>query len=308
MAGLRKIRDLVQQYEITTRTLRYYEEIGLLWSERQPDSAYRQYDAAAVRRLEQILLLRRMQLSVKEIQAIFASREMHVAVETFARKLASIEREMDALAELRETVEAFLELLREKGFDQAGGPRLLPDEELATLVATAPAHPPEPKSIREDFTMPNELTHVRIVELKPMKVAAYRAESASPEGDAWDVLCPWIEERGLQDLPTTRYFGFDNPGPSSSRPTYGYEVWVTVPEGTEPSGPVEIKSFSGGLYAGITSYIPEIPQRWQQLAAWLKESDQWAYGPHQCLEEMVTPYGMTDTQKQLDLLIPIIRK
>ena len=56
MEELIKIKEMSSRYDISARTLRYYEHMGLLASTRGEDYAYRLYDAAAVTRLEQILL------------------------------------------------------------------------------------------------------------------------------------------------------------------------------------------------------------------------------------------------------------
>ena len=58
MNDLIKIRDVSVKYDISARTLRYYEDMGLITSARSDDYAYRLYDEAAVQRLEQILILR----------------------------------------------------------------------------------------------------------------------------------------------------------------------------------------------------------------------------------------------------------
>ena len=67
MHELVKITDMTGRYDITARTLRYYEDIGLLASTRSDDYAYRLYDEAAVQRLEQILILRKLNISIKDI-------------------------------------------------------------------------------------------------------------------------------------------------------------------------------------------------------------------------------------------------
>jgi len=54
MNNLIKIKDVSSKYSITARTLRYYEDMGLINSTRSDDYAYRMYDENAVRRLEQI--------------------------------------------------------------------------------------------------------------------------------------------------------------------------------------------------------------------------------------------------------------
>ena len=66
-----KIREVTARYNISARTLRYYEDAGLIQSARSSDYAYRLYDQEAIHRLEQILILRRLNISIKDIQRIF---------------------------------------------------------------------------------------------------------------------------------------------------------------------------------------------------------------------------------------------
>lgn len=54
MGKLQKIGELANKYDVTSRTLRYYEEMGLLNSTRVGESQYRYYDEKAVNRLQQI--------------------------------------------------------------------------------------------------------------------------------------------------------------------------------------------------------------------------------------------------------------
>ena len=44
-----KIREVTARYEVSARTLRYYEDMGLINSIRSSDYAYRLYDKAAIR-------------------------------------------------------------------------------------------------------------------------------------------------------------------------------------------------------------------------------------------------------------------
>ena len=71
MNELIKIRDVSVKYDISARTLRYYEDMGLIASRRSDDYAYRLYDETAVKRLEQILILRKLKISIKDIKHIF---------------------------------------------------------------------------------------------------------------------------------------------------------------------------------------------------------------------------------------------
>lgn len=61
------IRVVAEMYHVSARTLRFYEETGILQSHRRAGSRYREYDAEQIRQLEIILLLRRLSFSVHEI-------------------------------------------------------------------------------------------------------------------------------------------------------------------------------------------------------------------------------------------------
>lgn len=55
---------------VSVRTLHHYDSIGLLPPSRITQAGYRLYDEEALRRLQNILLLRELQFSLKEIQKI----------------------------------------------------------------------------------------------------------------------------------------------------------------------------------------------------------------------------------------------
>lgn len=64
------VRQLAAAAGVSTRTLHYYDEIGLLKPVRNPDNQYRQYDRDAMLRLQHILFLRELGLSLEDIQAV----------------------------------------------------------------------------------------------------------------------------------------------------------------------------------------------------------------------------------------------
>ena len=55
---MRGIKELSQLTGISIRTLRYYDEIGLLKPTRLTEAGYRLYDDKALERLQEILFLR----------------------------------------------------------------------------------------------------------------------------------------------------------------------------------------------------------------------------------------------------------
>jgi DNA-binding transcriptional MerR regulator len=71
-----KITELTNELGMTSRTLRYYEQIGLIRSERLPFEKYRYYDRENIERIKQILVLRKMQIPVKDIIRIYESKDL----------------------------------------------------------------------------------------------------------------------------------------------------------------------------------------------------------------------------------------
>ena len=64
---LMTISEVTKTFNVTARMLRYYDEIGLLPSTRKQDYAYRVYDEYALKRLQQIIALRKLRIPLKKI-------------------------------------------------------------------------------------------------------------------------------------------------------------------------------------------------------------------------------------------------
>ena len=60
---------------VSVRTLHYYDEIGLLRPAGTTEAGYRMYDSASLERLQQILLFRELEFSLKDIQKMIDSPE-----------------------------------------------------------------------------------------------------------------------------------------------------------------------------------------------------------------------------------------
>jgi DNA gyrase inhibitor GyrI len=148
--------------------------------------------------------------------------------------------------------------------------------------------------------------NVRIVRLAPMRVASAYGFGASPEGVAWRTLLDWAKAGELLEVePAPRFFGFNNPNPSSGNPNYGYEQWMTVGPDVAGSGGVTIKEFAGGLYAvARCENLLMITDNWQRLATWC-EGSPYAMGLHQWLEECFTPDAARLEEYVFDLYLPI---
>jgi len=145
---------------------------------------------------------------------------------------------------------------------------------------------------------------VRIVELEPMLIASAYGFGEEPEMQAWDTLLDWARSKGMI-LRDHRFFGFNNPNPSPGSPNYGYEQWMTINPEEESADGIEIKEFSGGLYAVTRCEgLLHISEIWKQLAIWREES-KYQEAAHQWLEECFTPEATQLEDFVFDLYAPI---
>ena len=149
MTDLIKSGDLSNRYGVSTRTLRYYEEMRLIQSRRTQDYAYRMYDDANIKRLEQILILRKLGIGLKDIRRILDTAGSEVVLDVLAKKVDDIDEEVALLHELKEIVIAFIRQIEKADFSKDSDVKLLYDKakEIETqLVSTeytgnsSPAH------------------------------------------------------------------------------------------------------------------------------------------------------------------------
>lgn len=157
----------------------------------------------------------------------------------------------------------------------------------------------------------NEL-NVRIIRLEPMRVASTYGFGEHPEPIAWQKMNDFLAATGLlTDGGEHRFFGFNNPNPAPGSPNYGYEQWVTIPDGLQPPGDAKVKTFEGGLYAVTRCTLANIGQIWEQLFHW-RERSPYRFGSHQWLEEALTPpvdslaTERPDHETVMDLYMPVI--
>lgn len=67
------VKEIAELTGVSTRTLRYYDEIGLLPPTCKNEAGYRLYDDKALERLQQILFFREFEIPLKEIKFILGT-------------------------------------------------------------------------------------------------------------------------------------------------------------------------------------------------------------------------------------------
>ncbi|KQQ66660.1 MerR family transcriptional regulator [Microbacterium sp. Leaf320] len=106
------IQEIARLAGTTSRTLRHYDDVGLLRPSRIARNGYRHYDESALVRLQRILLLRELGLGLPQIAEVLnptnarqseeSALETHLALlreeqNRLARQIASVESTIDAL-------------------------------------------------------------------------------------------------------------------------------------------------------------------------------------------------------------------
>lgn len=100
-----KIQELAQSTGINAKTIRYYEEIGILPAPARAENNYREYSEQDVERLRLVAGARRLDLSLDDIQEIIALRDhreapCRIMLERLAQKADEIAERIRALQRL----------------------------------------------------------------------------------------------------------------------------------------------------------------------------------------------------------------
>ena len=107
------IQQLARLAGTSTRTLRYYDQLGLLRPCRTTSNGYRIYDATSVDRLQLILLYRELDFSLDKIQQILAKPDFDL--------LAALQEQRQAIAGQKARIERLIETLDRTIEAQKGG-------------------------------------------------------------------------------------------------------------------------------------------------------------------------------------------
>jgi len=128
---LRSISQVRELTGLSARTIRYYEELGLLPGVRRRAGGRRVYGADEIERLRFVQRLKTMGLSlaqVKELNAVYAiggsTRDMLGRLdELLGRRLADVELRMGELASLRDEIGRYQSRVRQRIVGLAEGAR-----------------------------------------------------------------------------------------------------------------------------------------------------------------------------------------
>ena len=242
-----KITELTNQLDISSRSLRYYEQIGLIKSVRLAFEKFRYFDMENVEKLKQIMVLRKMQISIKDIIRIYESQDMSVVVETFVDRINAIDEEIGALAELKRITGDFLQTMMQNGVTKISALPLLYEEmgkQLEFFENRKPVTVSDLNAVSERLAKPLEIS---IVDLPVMRVISSYLKS-NPKVSDTDGFFRFGQSSGIKPGNHER-FEFQTGA--------GDVVILRVPDEYVNESKYLDYKFSGGLFAAAIVYLDE---------------------------------------------------
>lgn len=302
-----RINEVVDNFGISSRTLRYYEEMGLLWSNHPDNKSQRYYDTDALERLKQIIILRKLQIPVKDMVVIFKSENMAALIQAFVDKLESLDTEISALSELRHLVDDFLHKMLMSGIKKISGITLLYEETEKRLATVEKNETVTFEKLSKISREALRLHDVRIIRLPPMRVLTSRLKTGQAEN---------IEDK-MQSL--FMKYGF-TPSPGLRNCFYRKEssgewiMLIKIPSDYENTTEYADEKFTGGLFAIASSFMEDMDDTFILLKDWVNNSDHYeldvnAEGElhrYEMIEEIL-PWDIANklNRYQQDIFIPI---
>ncbi len=307
-----KITDLTLQLGLTSRSLRYYEEAGLIQSIRLPAEKYRFFDEANIQRLKQIIVLRKMMIPIRDILRIYESEDMSVVVEVFVNRIREIDRETNALSDLKRLTDEFLQAMLTHGIKRISALPLLYEalvnqelEDADTIGdESKPVSYDDLETISEKLAKPVEPS---IIYLPAMHVLSSRLKE-NPDVTDPDGFWHWVQSQGIA------------PGEPGRHEQYEYQtdmgdvLILRVAGDFINNSPYLEDTFEGGLFATANVYLDEdLGQRFRSLVSCFDDNKYYEidYVPggglrHQAmLETLISP----DERRELvALFIPVKKR
>lgn len=294
-----RINEVVMRFDLSSRTLRYYEQVGILWSIHPDSKPLRYYDDAAIERLKQIIILRKLQIPIKDIISIFKENSTASLTQAFVERLEALDKEIAALSDLRQLVDEFLQKMYATGIKKISAIALLYEETKKRLV-------PMEESQAITFAKLSEISHevlrlkdVRIIRLPAMRVLT----SCRKNGET-----AALDTDSMQNLFTD--YGFI-PTPGLRNCFYlrkSSDEWIMIikiPEDYINTSPYIDTFFQEGLFAIASSFMENMDETFRLLREWISEDENFEIdlnerGVLRCNEmiEEILPWDIAQMRKQ----------
>jgi len=290
---LQTIRQVTQNLGVSRRMLCYYEEVGLISSTRREDYAYRIYDEDAIRRLQQIVILRKLQIPVRQIKAIFDSPDAVEVIKVFEQNIAEMDEQITALSTVKSILAQFVAQLQEKA-DVQLKLDLLNDTSMIAVVNSLSF---SDNKIKENVKMEDlnkagdvlkqaKLDQVRIVYHPTETIAMLEDVDEPPSQESKDIMAKFIRDTNLFKIKPDFRCGFN----------WGF--YVTIPDDLDVPAPFKKQTFEGGLWA-VYKITPENFDEFDMVSDWVKSRNDYLRDyqrpRHDVYFNPLNIYGMKNT-------------
>lgn len=294
------IHDLSEELSITSRTLRYWEEKGLLRSTRDLQSGWRMYDDKEVDKASIIKFLRGFNISLKDIKVILENNDLETIIKVIKKRINKLNDENIEIIREKEILNNLILKLNFMTSFKDESRKIVNIEKILLLQI--------PCNNIGDNIMENSIKNsevMKIINLPEMRIAFYNVISSSPEEEALEKVLEWAERENL--MGTARIFGFNTTEYNKESEKYGWAASITIPEDIEIPKYMEEKRLPGGLYAVLSS-TNEVYDSWNLFTKILDEDKEYTLDSNRpCLEEHILKVknGKGTWEFYLDLLEPI---
>lgn len=299
---MQQIGLITEKYQISHRTLHYWETAGIIKSVRA-ENGYRTYDAKNEEKIRRIIALKKLELPLKDIELICRAAKVEDVISILKDHYLNIMHQSHSSYLLSQTLKKLISDL---------GTHSKVDDVFVSLHESKEDIPP---SLKGELSMEETIKEkeLRIVMLPRMIVASISKGGNDPEDNCWKEAFRLIKEYRLDEEVGFRNLGF---GYNDEEGHYIYELWITIPQAMIPPKPFRRIEFKGGLYATIPTYLSNIGEDWQALHDLVVKSSHYEHDTdalrNMCLEEcldLVTFHNPNTplSERQLDLLLPIKR-
>ncbi|MBQ8562835.1 MAG: MerR family transcriptional regulator [Firmicutes bacterium] len=121
MDKLFSIGEIAKLYQMNIRTLRYYDDIGLLKPEYvNPESGYRYYSLRQFERLNTIKYLRQIDLPIEQIREFLDNRSISAILDSFQAQKEELARRRRMLELMEQKIDRRIEQIRNAAASETG--------------------------------------------------------------------------------------------------------------------------------------------------------------------------------------------
>lgn len=125
------VKEFAKIANVSERTIRYYDSIGLLKPSFKLENGYRVYTREDLLKLQQILILKQLDFNLKDIMPIILSENKDGMKEFFHTQLGLLDKKITHLQKLKKTMEDVKKMIEHKEVDW---------ENIQSLIQISNAH------------------------------------------------------------------------------------------------------------------------------------------------------------------------